>query len=259
MAMATWATKRKSTYLGGSLLFFIVVAIAFWHTFLYKPASCFDGIKNGNEEAIDCGGSCIRLCQSAFFPAKVAWGGAKFEKVAPGLYNAASYIENLNVSGAALNVPYKISFFDDTGLIIDERTGVVDIPPHRNTIAFQSAIDLGKRTPTKATFEFLKAPAWFKSEDPLGNLLIVDKKYAEDSTLNTSSLQVTLKNTGLVSLKNINVATVLYDIDGNAIGFSKTEIDSIAPGATEVAPFTWPMSRSGKVDVIEVLPEITPR
>jgi hypothetical protein len=190
-------------------------------------------------------------------PPKIGWGGAKFEKVADGLYNVASLVINQNLNGAALNVPYKISLYDKEGVLIVERTNTVTLYAHRNSLAFDPAVQVGKRIPAKVTFEFTQAPVWFKSHDALGSLATINKEYVEDE--NGSSLEVTFENRSLFPLKNINVGVVLYDIDGNAVGFSKTSIDSInANNGREVAPFTWSISRSGKVISEEVYPIIAP-
>ena len=255
--MASWASRRKTLY-GSVIGFVLIVGIgipAFFY--FYKAPTCNDRIKNGNELGIDCGGSCVLLCQSSFLPPRIEWGGAKFEKVAEGLYNAAAYIINPNVNGAAVNVPYKMAFFDEAGILITEKTGVVTLPAHRNALAFNTAIDMGKRIPTKATFEFLAAPLWFKSHDALEGLAVTDKKYQEDE--NSSSLEVTLENRTLLPYKNIVVSVILSDIDGNAIGFSRTVIDEIAPkNGQEVAPYTWPFARGGKVKSVEVVPVVQP-
>jgi hypothetical protein len=255
--MATWASRRKFIY-GGTVIGVIVIILgAVFFSLFYKAPTCFDGIKNGGELGVDCGGSCVKLCQSAFLPAKISWGGAKFEKVAEGLYNAASYIVNPNTGGAALNVPYKIAFFDSQGILITERQGTVTLPARRNTLAFEPAIDTGKRIPVKATFEFLAPPVWFKSHDTLGDIAIVEKNYEEDE--NSSSLSVTLQNKGLYPYKNITVAAVLSDISGNAIGFSRTQIDLLPQnGGKEIAPFTWAFGRGGRVVTIEALPSNVP-
>jgi hypothetical protein len=65
---------------------------------------------------------------------------------------------------------------------------------------------------------------------------------------------VTLKNNDVHPLDRITVYVVLYDGQGNALGFSKTILDEIAAGAAVVAPFTWPATHDGKVISIEVLP-----
>lgn len=235
----------------------LLIIIAVFFSIFYKAPTCSDGIKNGSEQAVDCGGSCRKLCQSAFLPAKIAWGGGKFEKIADGLYNVASYIVNPNTNGAALNVPYKFTLFDNQGVLITERQGTITIPAHRNTMAFESSLNVGKRTPAKATFEFLSSPEWFKSHDNLNGLVIIDKNYIEDEK--SSSLEVTLENKSLYPYKNITVSAILYDINANAIGFSRTQVDILNPnGGREVAPFTWPFGRQNRVVSIETLPEITP-
>lgn len=255
--MATWASRRKTIIAGSILVLVIAVIVALYFSFFYKAPTCFDRIQNGGEFGVDCGGKCVKLCQSAFISAKIAWGGAKFEKVAPGLYNAASYIINPNTNGAAFDVPYKIALFDNQGILITERQGKITLPAHRNTLAFEPAIDTGKRVPTKATFEFLAPPVWFKSHDTLDGITIIDKKYTED--LKDSSLEVTLENRSLTPYKNLTIAAVLFDITGNAIGFSQTVIDEIAPSrGRQIAPFTWPFSREGNVVSIEALPSTIP-
>ncbi len=255
--MSSWSSRRKTLY-GGSILI-IVLAIAFTiiYSFFYKAPTCSDNTMNGDETGIDCGGSCIKICQSAFLPIQIFWGGGKYEQVAPRLYNLASYIVNPNTDVAAMNVPYKFSVYDNKGTLIVEKSGRVSIPPHRNTLAFEPAVNMQERIPAKVTFEFTSEPEWFKSKDSLLGLNILDKNYEEGE--NSSSLEVTLENKALLPYKDLDVFAVLYDDNKNAIGFSKTKIDEIkANGGREIAPFTWPVDRDNKVVTIEVLPVLIP-
>lgn len=255
--MATWSGKRRLIY---GLIFVLAIMVflgipSFFY--FHKSPTCFDGRKNGDETGIDCEGSCRKLCQSSFLPPKIEWGGAKFEKIAEGIYNVASYITNPNTNGVALNVPYKISLYDAKGNLIIVRSGSMTIPAHRNALAFESTVNTKDRIPAKGIFEFTKPPKWFKFDDNLEGLSIIDKKYQED--LKSSTLEVIFENKTLFSFKNIDVSAVLYDSDGNVIGFSKTHIDSISPkNSRETAIFTWPFSRGGTVSSIEIIPIITP-
>lgn len=253
--MASWSVRRKFLYGGTFIIIVIAIVVAVAFSFFYEKPTCFDAKQNGNESGIDCGGSCIKLCQITFLPAKIVWGGAKFEKVAESLYNVAALIENQNMNVAAVNVPYRISLFDAQGNYISEKKGTINIPPHRNTLVFDGAINVGKRIPAKATFEFISPPVWFKSHDTLDGLSIGDKKYTEGE--NSSSLEVFLKNNSLTPYTNIRVGAVLYDENNNAVGFSRTTIDQISPGGQELAPFTWPINRGGRVTSIEILPVVT--
>ncbi len=147
-----------------------------------------------------------------------------------------------------------MSFYDASGLLIADRIGYLNIPPHRNVLAFETNIDTKERVPIKATFEFLKSPIWFKSQDKLDNLTILKKDYTE--TDDSSSANIVLENRGLTPYQNIVLYVVLYDINQNVIGFSRTEVDEIKPKGRENAVFTWPFNRSGQVTSIEVLPFI---
>jgi hypothetical protein len=247
--MDSWSKRRKLIY---ALILLVIVAVVVGiplFVIFYKAPTCFDGKQNGSEQGVDCGGKCTKLCQNEFLPPSVAW--SRIESVVPGVYNAAAYIINPNNTGEAKNVPYHMELYDRDGMLIIEKKGTVTIPPHRNTLAFSSLIKVDKSIPTKVLFEFTSLPDWNKKADTLDPLVVVSKEYKEEG--NTSSLLVSLRNDGLKILNNIGIYVVLYDKSGNAIGFSKTVLDSIMPKATSLAPFTWNTNRQGEVVSIEVL------
>jgi len=248
--MSSWSQRRKLIYSSSVILIAAIVIGLPLFFYFYKSPTCSDGIQNGDETGIDCGGSCQRLCQNSFLVPVVAW--TRLENVAPGLYNVAAYIQNLNTNAVALSVPYHVIVYDSAGVEITEYTGNVTLPPHRNTLAFNGAVNMGKRIPAKALFEFAQAPNWQTAADPLAALTVGDKKYSEDS--GGTSLLVTLNNTSVNKISTVDVYAVLYDRNGNALGFSKTIVDSIPAYGSTVAPFTWPTSFGGKVISIEVLP-----
>ncbi len=248
--MASWSQRRKLLY--GGITVVVLAAAVFLPAFFwfYKAPTCFDGLKNGDETGVDCGGSCQRLCSNSFLAPSVAW--TRLEQVAPGLYNVAVYIINPNASVGASAVPYHVILYDNQGVEITEYDGTITIPPHRNTLAFNGAVSTAKRIPVKALFEFTAAPDWTSQADPLTAIAVGDKNYAESSS--SASLSVTLKNTGVYAIGRTDVYAVLYDKDGNALGFSKTILDGIPGYGSAVAPFTWPTSWNGAVISIEVLP-----
>lgn len=248
--MSSWSKRRKLTYTLITLLVVIGAIGVPVFVVLYEKPTCSDGMMNGREQGVDCGGSCERLCQSSFLAPSLAW--TRFEEIAPALYNVAAYVVNPNIEAEAVDVPYHIALYDDRGVLIVDTNGTMRLPPHRNTIAFQSAINVGQRIPAKALFEFTDDPNWSKQKDGLGVISIGEKKYVEDNL--GSSLTVSMRNTSVYSLRNIVVGVVLYDKDGNALGFSRTVLDEIPPQQSVLAPFTWPVNRQGKVISIEVLP-----
>lgn len=217
---------------------------------MYKPPSCFDGVKDGDETGVDCGGSCRRLCPGAFMAPIVPW--TRMSETAPGLYNVAAYIINPNTGVEAQGVPYKMILYDAKGIPVAEADGSVTLPPGRNTLAFQAAVNAGKNPPIMAMFQFTAAPEWFAAPDALSALSVTDKRYSDSQS--GSSLSVFLKNNGPEPMRGITVYAVLYDKDGNVADFSKTILDYIPAGGSVTAPFTWPESHAGRVVSIEVLP-----
>jgi hypothetical protein len=249
--MSSWSKRRKYIYMTVTAVVVVGVIVIPAFYYFYKAPTCFDGRKNGNEQGVDCGGACQKLCASAFLPAKIDW--TRYEKIAPGVYNLAAYIENPNTDAGAHSVPFHMVLYDSTGVPIADVRGTVTLPPHRNTLAFIPGVNVAHSLPSaQPFFEFTAAPDWNKETDPLLSVVIGDQKYSEDES--GSSLQVTLSNTSVQSLPRLDIYVVLYDANKNTIGFSKTVLDGIPGNGSSVAPFTWPENHNGAVISQEVLP-----
>ncbi|MFA6315590.1 MAG: hypothetical protein WC648_04470 [Candidatus Paceibacterota bacterium] len=247
--MNSWARRRKLVYVIAVTIILIgAVGVPIFFT-VYEAPTCFDGVKNGKEKDVDCGGACEKLCSSSFLPPQVTW--TRYEEIAPGIYNMAAYIVNPNTDAEARNVPYRMVMYDKNGVPVAEIDGKVDIPPHRNTLAFQSSIDVNESVPVSRTFEFTGIPEWTKKSDPLASITYERGKYEEGSA--GSSYMVLLKNSNILPVSNVTVFVILKDVEQNVIGFSKTIIEEIPAKGSAVAPFTWPLSRYGRVNSTEVL------
>jgi hypothetical protein len=246
--MSSWSKRRKSLYALVAIVVLVGAVGVPAFRFFYKAPSCFDGVKNGDEQGIDCGGSCQKLCASAFIPVTVAW--TRFEQVIPGEYNVGAYLINPNTDGGAKGVPYHFVLYDQSGVPVSDTKGTVTIPPHRNTLAFQAAVSTAESVPVRAFFEFTAPPDWIKENDTLAPLQIADKNL---TTGVGTSLAVTLHNSAVVPLDHLDVYAVLYDKDGNTLDFSKTIVDRVPAQGDSIAPFTWPAVHSNVIS-IEVLP-----
>lgn len=250
--MASWSTRRKSTY-AFIFIAFLAVTIGLPGFFLfYKAPSCTDGIRNQSELGIDCGGNCPRLCSNYFLDARVMW--ARADKTGTGLYNLGAYIVNPNVNGIAENVPYTFRAYDKEGILIVERSGRMLIPPHKNVLAFENAINMDKRVPSRVAFEFTAKPQWEKIDTVEDIIAITDTNYSEDQ--NGAALDVTLENKSLLLYERIDLYAILYDELGNTVGFSRTNLDTLNPGEKQTLSFTWREPRKGTVTTKEVVPVV---
>ncbi len=248
--MASWATRRKLFYV--TVIAFIAILVVGIPAFfiLYQAPSCEDGKLNQGEKGVDCGGPCSLVCSDHFLPAKVLWSRSNY--IAPGVYNLAAYIVNPNNDGAAYRTPYKFSLYDSKGIFITERKGVVDIPPHKNIIAFEATVETKQRVPTRTVFEWIEAPEWQETSTNVEDRIDVgDVNLTQDD--DGMSLTAILTNPTIMIYEDITVYAVLYDQKGNTLAFSRTVIDSLNSEQTGNASFTWPERASSTIATKEII------
>ncbi len=246
----SWAGRRKTLYIGTSLLIIFAVAGAISYAVLSRPATCMDGKKNGDEKAIDCGGSCARVCQGDAQAPVLLW--ARSFEVAPGVYNVAAYIENRNGATFARNVRYIFRLFDENNVLIAERMGAATIAPTRFVPVIETSISTGNRKPTRAFFEFQDAPMWEIGEAP-------KVEYAKQQLDEAArKLSVEIRNASTHDLERVPVTALLYDEQGTAQAASMSLVPRIGKGQTVQVVFTWPMPFLAPIVEAQVIALPTP-
>lgn len=231
--MSSWAGRRKLLYSATTISVLLLVIGAVSYAWLSRPASCLDGKKNGNEEQIDCGGSCARICQGGAQAPVLLW--TRSFEVAPGVYNAAAYVENRNGAAYARNVKYSFRLFDDRNVLIAERVGMATIAPTRFVPIVETAIATGNRVPARAFFEFQDAPMWERGTAPS---VEYERQIFDEGG---RKLSVDVRNTSSRDLTNVPVAAILYDAQGTAQTASVSLVPRIGKGKSEQVVFTWPL------------------
>jgi hypothetical protein len=234
--MSYWSKKRQQTIIWFILLAILIPIIIVAFSIFNKPATCFDGFKNGSENGVDCGGVCDLVCKMDSLEPTILW--SRFFKVSEGLYTVAVYIQNPNSVAGASNVPYRIRVYDEDDVTIVERDGVVDLFPKYSFPLIETGIRVGERIPKRIVFEFLDDPIWQKQKD--NNLPINisnDRIYNEESS---PRVEASLENTTAKPLKDITVSVILYGENGNAIAVSKTKVDAIEANGSKRVVFSWP-------------------
>ncbi len=253
--MFSWATKRKLVVIIGIVivtLFFIIVFIK--PQFEVTP-TCFDGIQNGKESGIDCGGSCARYCSATALPLVSTW--ARSFEVVPGRYNAVAVVENQNTDAAIFSISYEFKLYDNNNVFIARRTGKTYILPNNQTAIFAPAILVGDRVPARTDFSFTETPLWLQTPKNMeqGITPSVTNILMKDAFTNPT-LTATIKNNSRFDLTNFDVVTVLYDTQNNAIGASTTFIESLKEGETYDVFYTWQKAFTEEPVRIEILPQV---
>jgi hypothetical protein len=248
-----WALRRQIFYLVIIILFCALLVFLIAYPQFNKPPSCIDGIQNGNETGIDCGGSCPNACLSQVIPVSYLWARA-FE-VVPGRYNAVAYVVNHNKTYAAEKVTYRFRFADENNVYIGSRDGTTFIPPGSNFAIFESAIDVGNSIPVYTTFEFTETPNWIQvPQEKIDQLKVLISNITLTNETTAPQLSATIENNSLFTIPDVNVVAILYDVTGNAVSASNTYLESLNPLQTSDINFTWPEPFSGTVVDKEFIP-----
>jgi len=248
-----WALRRQFLFLFIIILFFAFIGFLVVYPMLNNPPTCSDGIQNGNETGVDCGGSCLLACVAQVDPVSVLW--ARSFEVVPGRYNAVAYIVNHNKNVATTKINYRFRFADANNVYIGKREGTTFIPPSGNFAIFEPAIDVGNSIPIYTTFEFTDIPQWLQvRSDKINQLKILVSNIELTNETTSPHLSATIKNTSLFTIPNLNVVAILYDKTTNAISASNTYLDQLNPLSSATVNFTWPEPIPGDVVAKELIP-----
>jgi len=253
MALTTWALKRQIFYVVILVLFFSVFGFLIISPNFNKPPTCADGVQNGNETGIDCGGSCPNGCPAQMDAISILW--ARAFKVVPGRYNAVAYLVNHNRNDAVEKINYRFRFADANNIYIGKREGSTFVPPGSDFAVFEPGIDIGNSIPVYVSFEFTETPVWLQVPQEKINqlkILISSIRLADETT--SPRLSATVKNNSLFTIPDVNIIAILYDPSGNAVSTSRTYLPELAPLSNSDITFTWPEPFTGTVVRQEIIP-----
>ena len=253
--MSTWAFRKQFFY--GALFILIaggILALLLIPFFQREP-SCSDGRKNGDEVGVDCGGSCLLYCREEVSDPVVLWSRS-FE-AAPGVFNSVAYIENQNRLASIESVSYLFRLYDESNVLLGERTGTTFIGSKGRMVIFEQGISTGTRIPARTTFEFTSPFEWKQIGESADIVLRVSNTSFTRATGNPR-ISSTISNPSLFIVPNIEVGVILYGSDGNAFATSRTVIPELAPGGQKQVFFSWPQGLEKEYSRIEILPEYDP-
>jgi hypothetical protein len=257
-AMSQWASnkKRRILIIAGilvlGLLFFIFVQIE-----NNKVPTCLDGIQNGGETGIDCGGACTRLCQEEARNI-VTWWERPF-KVSHGVYNAVAYIENQNLYSGLVSIDYEFKLYDENNILVSQPVrGSSFIEPNKRTAIFESGITTGDTDAHTAFFHILSYQDWQRVPQEFSyNLFNISEPVLTNQDT-IPKLSASVENKSFINFTDVPVVAILYNQKGNAIASSQTYLDTINQGTVEKVFYSWPEPFGDSVSRIEIIPRVNP-
>lgn len=248
--MLSWSTKRKFVIFLIALGALVAVFSIPIYSFLNRVPACTDGVQNGGELGVDCGGACATLCPFQTSDPLVLWSRLVF--VREGFYDVIASVENPNANAGATVVPYSIKLYDDRNILVTERLGSTFMNPNERFVIFESNINVGNRAPTRAIFEFLQKPRWTKVTKMPPTLEV--KNIRLERTTERARLFSTIVNNSAYSVRDVSITVLLFDESGNILSSSRTELNRLSSDTSNEVTFIFPTAIDTEPHRIEVLP-----
>lgn len=239
----------KQIFYGAIFVLIIFSLIYAFYKIFYAQPSCFDGKQNQDEEGIDCGGPCAKIClPQNFRDIEINW--VKFLKINNKII-LLGQIQNPNSEIGASHFGYEFDILDSNKNIIKtiSRDSFIYAEEIKYLVEF---LDEREAPNINSVNLQIINPIWAKAIDfKRPNLKILDKKIEENSNNDSIIVGGKIINNDFVVFKNINILVNFY-IQGTWIGSSETIIDTISPKETKEFNVIFPQ----KTDVNNLKYEI---
>ena len=255
--MSKWAEKKKTRILiiVGIVLSIIFVLVGI--SVSKVEPTCYDGLQNGPESGVDCGGACARVCKDEVRDL-VVWWERPF-RVAHGVYNVVAFFENQNLESGIKKVNYEFRLYDKNNILVSEpRKGSTFIEANKRSAIFESGLTTGDSEAYTAFFKISSVQDWERTNLSFSYTLYnVGEPVLSEQEV-APKLSATIENKTLFDFTDVPVVAILYDAKDNAIAASRTYIDSFGRDQKEKVYFSWPEPFRSPVARIEILPRIDP-
>lgn len=252
-----WSARRRgviSLIVAGILL--VVVGIPAYFVSRDKP-DCGNGVMDGDETGVDCGGSCQLLCTPETLPL-ITRGDARLLKIATSTYEIVVVVENPNINGEVRRAPYAFAVYSGASrnpLRVFERETYIG--RNSNFVLFEGPFILEGEPPFRVVFEWGENLKWERSEEAKP-IIAVDNMNLIITSASAPRLEARLANRSQKRVSNIEAVALLSDASGNIVAAGKTFVDSIDAGESVPVAFSWPTAFATEPVSIRIVPHVLP-
>ena len=237
------------------LLLLTSISFAIYRAMAPKE-SCFDKIKNQNEEDIDCGGKC-NPCNVIKAQDLLVQKNGLVENGRPGEYDLWAFVLNPNNSFGARSFEYEIKLKSGSGEILSERNGTGFILPGEKKYIVESNIYSGV-FPENVEFE-IKKSEWveFNNYYEKPELKIVSKNYNQiNSGAGFSEALGLLRNQSPYDFNVIKIQLILKNYSGDVVALNSTEMRTVKSGEEREFKALWINRFPGDVASVDAQAEV---
>ena len=242
--------RQKKQFIIGGVYFLIIFLLSVGVYWQLKPkATCFDNVKNQNEEGIDCGGICTKKCPpvSHLTPKikEVGFLPSGFSDQ----YDIYAKIENPNQSLGIKKINYIVNLKGVNEEILATGGGDVFFLPGETKYIIINNLS-SSVLPVKAEITFEKNIEWVEATEQYlrPDIQAVNREYGEVvSGVGFAQAKALVRNNSQWDLSQISIAVILRDEQGKIIALNTTKMNSVLAGESREFVVNWPKRFAGTV------------
>lgn len=216
------------------LLFWLAIGFGVYRLYPRPAPSCFDGLKNGAETGLDCGGGCLP-CELK--SARLRTGEVLVFKAGPTASVLAVQAAN-PIKDYGARFDYQLDVFGSFGVKAESENGSALILPGGEEAFVFPPIALAADQITRASFKILSL-RWLGPESlPQAKIDIASGVLSPEAS--PPYLETTLTNSLAAAVPPFYLSALVFDASGRLVAASEKEIIGLAAGATDRSVLFFP-------------------
>lgn len=237
------------------LLLVTTVMVLAWKFRAQEP-TCFDGVKNQNEEDVDCGGACTS-CRS--IPQGVRLGEPLVMTGSGNRIDVFFTVENPNPQWGTLRFLYEVAVLDSSGRELASRQGETFIMPLETHIVVEQAISVNAVEGARAVVVARGDPVWVLPPQAVRetSLAVLDPTFTRSPNAFTGAeVRAVIRNDSPYSYDAVEVHVLVRDrATGQVVGARRTEMRTLTARERREFVVSWnvPIPLSGEPE-LEIVP-----
>ncbi|MBI2592766.1 MAG: hypothetical protein HYW37_01205 [Candidatus Colwellbacteria bacterium] len=250
-------TLKQILYGFGFLTVLGVFSLALYKIFLVPSPTCFDNVRNGKEEGIDCGGGCIacelKTLKLITSPVEVKAVGKKTTLI--------EKITNPSSNYGLRVFDYNFEIYGSFGVRLATIESRSLIQPSETKYLIAPGVDIDPGSVSTVKLNILNS-SWERAENLPNYQYIEIAKTGTASSKDGIEVSGILKNKSAADLKSVKVKAVIFSETGQALNASETEISELRSFSESPFRIFFPkVAREDEFDLgkTNVFAEIVPR
>ncbi len=222
------------------LFFFAGIIYGSYVLFIRPAPSCFDKIRNQNEEGVDCGGPCAAACIPAELRPIVAIDRILKFSSTPSSISILAKISNANLDYAAKNFSYKFNFYKANGDFVGSLGGNSFIYAGEVKYLLLPNASLPPVPFSKIDLK-IENVEWLPGNRFSGPPNVAVSGVATAAEASNLSVDGQITNRDSVSFPAVTAVAIFRGQFGQIAGASQTEISNLLPNETRKFSIIHPL------------------